>query len=265
MRLAIFWCNAHVQHTKDTAASWRSTDDRGYLFQLMGGILTYSFLLGLATLQHAALPPQSRRLFLEVPIANHPVQHFWKGIKEHESEVLAMGYDSIDELACVTSEGVHHPMLASTRRPYSSYVVLAYWLVHEEGKDIYFHQTQEEGDKFVGRCATLLIVVICFFACIKVGRIWRLTRLLKEVVPSAFQKLGLWSHSATVLSSLIHHRDKVGFLIPITQRNDINIPWDFGESTTYTCQCCSILKPATYWDFPIRCLLTHQVFGNKAK
>lgn len=82
--------------------------------------------------------------------------HFKRLLREHKDEIIAMGYDNIDELGLHSiRKGVTTYLMSLPGGPSAAAICLrAGWsLGHIQ--DVYIFQTQE-GDEFVGRCASML-------------------------------------------------------------------------------------------------------------
>lgn len=86
----------------------------------------------------------------------HMSSLFKKLLREHKDEVLAMGYDSIDELGLHSlRKGVSTHLASMPGGPTPAALCLRAGWSMGAVKDIYFHQSQG-GDEFVGRCAAML-------------------------------------------------------------------------------------------------------------
>jgi hypothetical protein len=137
-----------------------------------------------------------------------------KVLKENEQEVLSMGYDS------VTNIGLH-----SIRKGLSIYLaslsggsspaalcLRGGWSMGQV-KDIYFHQMQG-GDKFTGRCSTLLNMMNGKFASSPalfvdgVDANW-MTETIGKVFLNFQSVVGMDRILRISLASLIHHGEKV--------------------------------------------------------
>ena len=135
-------------------------------------------------------------------------------LQEHEHEVLAMGYDSLDDLGIHSLRKGASSHLASMPggRPPAALCLRGGWSMGQV-KDIYFHQT-EGGDEFAGRCACLLNMMSEFFAVSPaffdetVGEEW-IESMVVEVFPH-FQSIeGMSRILKMSLASLIHHQKTV--------------------------------------------------------
>ena len=90
---------------------------------------------------------------------------FKKLLKEHENEVLALGYDSLHELGLHSiQKGVSTHLASLLGGPPPATVCLRAGWSMGPVKDIYYHQTQG-GDEFVGQCAAMLNMFKGDFAC----------------------------------------------------------------------------------------------------
>jgi hypothetical protein len=87
-------------------------------------------------------------------------------LKEHEQEVLNMGYDSIDDIGVHSIRKGAASYLASLPGgpPPAAICLRGGWTMGQI-KDIYFHQMQA-GDEFTGRCISLLNMMSANFAAI---------------------------------------------------------------------------------------------------
>jgi hypothetical protein len=157
-----------------------------------------------------------------------------KVLKAHEPEVLAMGYDTVNDI------GVH----SSIRKGAASYLASlpggpppAAICLQEGGwtmgqvKDIYFHQMQA-GDEFTGRCISLMNMMSAnfasspaFFNATTDGD--GLNTTVHDAFPNFESTEGMVRILQMCLASLVHHRDEVLAFNPNhVARTSISIFWD---------------------------------------
>jgi hypothetical protein len=135
-------------------------------------------------------------------------------LKEHEQEVLSMGYDSIDDIGIHSVRKGASTHLASLPGgpPPAALCLRGGWSMGQV-RDIYWQQTQG-GDEFTGRCACLLSMMSENFAASPaffdetVEDTW-IKSMVGEVFPQ-FQSIeGMDRILRMSLASLIHHRETV--------------------------------------------------------
>jgi hypothetical protein len=137
-----------------------------------------------------------------------------KVLKAHEPEVLAMGYDTVNDI-CVHSiwKGAAS-YLASLPggSPPAAICLRGGWTMGQV-KDIYFHQMQA-GDEFTGRCIFLMNMMSANFASspaffnATTDKDW-LNTTVSEVFPMFESTEGMGRILRMCLASLVHHRDEV--------------------------------------------------------
>ena len=142
-----------------------------------------------------------------------------KALQEHQAEVLAMGYDTIEEIGLHSIRKGVSTYLASLPGgpPPAALCLRAGWSMGQV-KDIYFHQT-DGGDEFVGRCASLLnmangefaIAPPCFDA--ETDEV-KVDEAIKENFPHFESADGMKRILNRCLASLLHHRDYVIMNLP---------------------------------------------------
>ena len=145
------------------------------------------------------------------------VMHLFKKLlSEHKNEVLAMGYDSIDELGLHSIRKGVSTHLASLPGgpPPAALCLRAGWSMGPV-KDIYYHQTQG-GDEFVGRCAAMLNMFNGNFACSPAyfqSENIELSALVNEAVKDNFPHHHEMDGMARILhrclASMIYHRNTI--------------------------------------------------------
>ena len=136
-----------------------------------------------------------------------------KVLHEHKAEVLAMGYDSIDEIGVHSvRKGVSTYLASMPGGPPAAALCLRGGWSMGQVKDIYFHQT-DGGDEFVGRCAALLNMANGEFATSPA--IFEdidketLDMATAEVFPHFCEMEGMERILARCLASLQYHRKYV--------------------------------------------------------
>ena len=137
-----------------------------------------------------------------------------KVLLEHEAEVLAMGYDRLDEIGLHSIRKGISTYLASMPGgpPAAALCLRAGWSMGQV-KDIYFHQT-DGGDEFVGRCAAMLNISNEEFATSPPffdaeTEDEMVKSAIAEVFPH-FNNMEGWDRILNrCLASLLHHRDYV--------------------------------------------------------
>jgi hypothetical protein len=140
-------------------------------------------------------------------------------LKEHEQEVLNMGYDSIKDIGVHSIRKGAASYLASLPGgpPPAAIFLRGGWTMGQI-KDIYFHQMQA-GDEFTGRCCSLLNMMSADFASSPVffddttNKEWIKTTVC-DVFPHFETAEGMGRISRMCLASLIYHRDAVLALDP---------------------------------------------------
>jgi hypothetical protein len=140
-------------------------------------------------------------------------------LKEHEQEVLAMGYDSIKDIGVHSIRKGAASYLASLPGgpPPAAICLRGGWTMGQI-KDIYFHQMQA-GDEFTGRCVCLLNMMSANFASSPAffdettDEDWIQTTV-REVFPHFETAEGMGRISRMCLASLVHHRAEVLALDP---------------------------------------------------
>jgi hypothetical protein len=76
-------------------------------------------------------------------------------LKEHEQEVLAMGYDSIKDIGLHSiRKGAASYLASLPGGPPSAVICFRGGWTMGQIKDIYFHQIMQAGDEFMGRCVS---------------------------------------------------------------------------------------------------------------
>ena len=150
------------------------------------------------------------------------VSHLFKKLLlEHKDQVLAMGYDSINELGLHSIRKGVSTHLASLPGgpPPAALCLRAGWSMGPV-KDIYYHQTQG-GDEFVGRCAAMLNMFNGNFACSSAffeGDDIELRTLADEAVkdnfPQHHEMDGMKRILHRCLASMIYHRNTILQLPP---------------------------------------------------
>jgi hypothetical protein len=135
-------------------------------------------------------------------------------LKEHEAEVLSMGFDSIDDIgihSCRKGASSHLASLPGGPPP-AALCLRGGWSMGQV-KDIYWHQTQG-GDEFTGRCGCMLNMMDDNFASSPaffddtVGDDW-IQSMTGEVFPEFLSIPGFDRILRMCLASLIHHQETV--------------------------------------------------------
>ena len=150
------------------------------------------------------------------------VSHLFKKLLlEHKQEVLAMGYESTNELGLHSIRKGVSTHLASLPGgpPPAALCLRAGWSMGPV-KDIYYHQTQG-GDEFVGRCAAMLNMFNGNFACSSAyfeGDNTELSSLADEAVkdnfPQHHEMDGMTRILHRCLASMIFHCNTILQLPP---------------------------------------------------
>jgi hypothetical protein len=137
-----------------------------------------------------------------------------KVLKENEQEVLSMGYNSVTDIGLHSIwKGVSTYLASLPGGPSPAALCLRGGWSMGQVKDIYFHQTQG-GDKFTGRCSTLLNMMNGEFASSpaffddSVDANW-MTETIGKVFPNFQSVIGMDRILRISLASLIHHQEKV--------------------------------------------------------
>jgi hypothetical protein len=147
-------------------------------------------------------------------------------LKEHEAEVLAMGYDKTSNLGLHSiRKGVATHIASLPGGPPPAATCLRGGWSMGQVKDIYFHQTQG-GDEFVGRCVALLNMMNGDFAVSPaffeddVDSV-SLENARNDVFPQFRSIAGMDRVLKMCLASLVHHRAEVDAFAPdhIARRN----------------------------------------------
>jgi hypothetical protein len=137
-----------------------------------------------------------------------------KALQEHEAEVLAMGYDSIDEIGLHSvRKGVSTYLASMPGGPAPAALCLRAGWSMGQVKDIYFHQT-DGGDEFVGRCAAMLNMANGEFASSPAffhaeADEETLKGAIRDVFPHFYNTEGMERILNRCLASLLHHSDYV--------------------------------------------------------
>jgi hypothetical protein len=139
---------------------------------------------------------------------------FKKVLKENEQEVLLMGYNSVTHIGLHSIwKGASTYLASLPGSPFPAALCLRGSWSMGQVKDIYFHQTQA-GDKFTGRCSTLLNMMKGEFAFSpaffndSVYANW-MTETIGKVFLNFQSVVGMDRILRISLVSLIHHREKV--------------------------------------------------------
>ena len=137
-----------------------------------------------------------------------------KVLKENKQEVLSMDYNSNTDIGLHSNgKGVPTYLASLPGGPSPAALCLRGGWSMGQVKDIYFHQTQG-GDKFTGRCSTLLNMMNGEFASSPaffddgVDANW-MTKTIGKVFPNFQPVVGMDRILRISLASLIHHREKV--------------------------------------------------------
>jgi hypothetical protein len=137
-----------------------------------------------------------------------------KVLQQHAAEVIAMGYDSIEEIGLHSiRKGVSTYLASMPGGPAPAALCLRAGWSMGQVKDIYFHQT-DGGDEFVGRCASLLNMVNGDFAISPAffdadTNDATVTSAIGDVFPHFNNTEGMERILNRCLASLLHHRDFV--------------------------------------------------------
>jgi hypothetical protein len=137
-----------------------------------------------------------------------------KALKEHEQEVLSMGYDCIEEIGLHSvRKGVSTYLASMPGGPSAAALCLRAGWSMGQVKDIYFHQT-DGGDEFVGRCAAMLNMTNGEFATSPAffqSTIENETikGAVQDVFPHFYETEGMERILSRCLASLVFHRDHV--------------------------------------------------------
>jgi hypothetical protein len=137
-----------------------------------------------------------------------------KVLKEHEAEVISMGYDSVNDIGLHSiRKGASSYLASLPGGPQPAAVCLRGGWSMGQIRDIYWHQMQA-GDEFVGRCVSLLNMMNGDFAASPVffdesmDEEW-IKSTIGEVFPFFESAQGMQRILRMCLASLIHHREKV--------------------------------------------------------
>ena len=158
------------------------------------------------------------------------MNHFKKLLREHEDEVLAMGYDSIAELGLHSiRKGVCTYMASLPGGP--SPAALCLRSGHSMGsiKDIYYHQSQG-GDEFVGRCVSMLNMMNgefgsspAFFEETVLGVSDLMDQAVSEVFPHHHEIDGVKQILNRCLAAMVFHQQDILHLSPNHAARSISI------------------------------------------
>jgi hypothetical protein len=140
-------------------------------------------------------------------------------LKEHEVEVLAMGYDKTSSLGLHSfQKGVATHIVSLPGGPPPDALYLHGGRSMGQVKDIYFHQTQGDNE-FVGCCVAMLNMMNGDFAVPpaffydEVDAVW-LQNTMNNVFPQFWSVVGMGQVLRMCLASLIHHCDEVTAFAP---------------------------------------------------
>jgi hypothetical protein len=146
---------------------------------------------------------------------------FKKLLIEHEDEVLAMGYNNIDELGLHSlRKGVSSFLASLPGGPPPAAICLRGGWSMGPVKDIYYHQTQV-GDEFVGRCAAMLNMFNgdfatspAFFECDDIEMRALADEAVKDNFPHHHGMDGMKRVLHRCLAAMIFHRETILQLPP---------------------------------------------------
>jgi hypothetical protein len=135
-------------------------------------------------------------------------------LKEHEQEVLNMGYDSISDIGVHSiRKGAASYLASLPGGPSPAAICLRGGWTMGQVKDIYFHQMQA-GDEFTGRCVSLLNMMSAEFATSPAffkddADDGLIDETVKAVFPHFFNVGGMGRILRMCTASLINHREAV--------------------------------------------------------
>eukprot|EP00978_Attheya_sp_CCMP212_P006421 scaffold14652_cov75-Attheya_sp.AAC.1 len=207
----------NFRHTKTEKHKQGKRKKRAIFSNPFEYYIDYPFLLGLYLATNFSFEQsRGRKLFpgSASNVADRVAGILARLLEEHESEVLAMGYDSIKDIGIHSfRKGIGSQLASLPGGPSAASLCLRAGWSMGQVRDIYFQQTQV-GDEFVGRCASLLNMVNgdfavspAFFSDDTDDALVK--NVVKDVFPHFSSMLGTERMLRMCLASLLHHRDKV--------------------------------------------------------
>jgi hypothetical protein len=222
----------NFRHTKTEKHKQGKRKKRALFSNPFEYYIDFPFLLGLYLATNFSFEQtRGRKLFpgSAGSVADRVAGILARVLKEHEAEVLAMGYDSIKDIGIHSFRKGNGSFLASLPGgPSPAAICLRAGWSMGQVRDIYFQQTQA-GDEFVGRCASLLnmtngdfATTPAFFPADTDDTL--LQNMLNDVFPHFTLMDGMERILRMCLASLLHHREKVKLFDPNhIARNGISI------------------------------------------